>query len=76
MSDEEDRRLRRVRQKLEGRGFSLGLTETSPGKWRADAWSTSLANPAAAASATAAGDSRMEAAEQLLALLDEEDRET
>ena len=54
MSDEEDRRLRRVSQKLERRGFSLGLTETSPGKWRADAWSTSLANPASASSATTA----------------------
>ena len=75
MRDEEDRRLGGVRQKLEGRGFSLGLTETSPGKWRADAWSTSLANPAGAASATATGDSEIEAAEQLLALLDEENRE-
>ena len=74
MSDEENRRLRRVTKELEQRGFSLGLTETSPGKWRADAWSTSLANPAAASSATAAGDSRLEAAEQLLALLDEENR--
>jgi hypothetical protein len=75
MRDEEDRRLRRVTKELERRGFSLGLTEISPGKWRADAWSTSLANPAAASSATAAGDSKMEAAEQLLTLLDEEERE-
>ena len=74
MSDEENRRLRRVTKELEQRGLSLGLTETSPGKWRAEAWSTSLANPAAASSATAAGDSRLEAAEQLLALLDEENR--
>ena len=74
MSDEEDRRLRRVTKELEQRGLSLGLTETSPGKWRAEAWSTSLANPASASSATAAGDSRLEAAEQLLALLDEENR--
>ena len=75
MSDEENRRLRRVTKELEQRGLSLALTETSPGKWRADAWSTSLANPAAAASATAAGDSRLEAADQLLALLDRENRE-
>jgi hypothetical protein len=75
MSDEEDRRLRRVGHELERRGHSLGFTEISPGKWRADAWSTSLANPAAAASATGTGDSKLEAAEQLLALLDEESRE-
>jgi hypothetical protein len=75
MSDEEHRRLREIRHKLEGRGLSLGLTEISPGKWRADAWSTSLTNPAAASSATGTGDSKMEAAEQLLALLGEENRE-
>jgi hypothetical protein len=75
MSDEEDRRLRSVSQKLERRGFSLGLTEISPGEWRADAWSTSLTNPAAAASATVSADSTLEAAEQLLALLDRENRE-
>ena len=75
MRDEEDQRLRRVRHELEGRGLSLGLTEISPGKWRADAWSTSLANPAGAASATATGDSEIEAAEQLLALLEKENRE-
>lgn len=45
MSDEEDRRLRRVSQKLERRGFSLGLTEISPGKWRADAWFDILGEP-------------------------------
>jgi hypothetical protein len=75
MRDEEDRRLRRVRQKLERRGFSLGLTEISPGKWRADAWPASLANPGGASSATGTGDSEMEAAEQLLALLEKENRE-
>lgn len=75
MRDEEDRSLRRVTKEIERRGFSLGLTEISPGKWRADAWSTSLANPAAASSSTASGDSKLEAAEQLLALLDKENRE-
>jgi transposase-like protein len=74
MSDEENRRLRRVTKELERRGLSLGFTETSPGKWRAEAWSTSLANPPAASSATATGDSRLQAAEQLLAVLDEENR--
>jgi hypothetical protein len=74
MREEEDERLRRVRHQLERRGLSLGSTEISPGKWRAEAWSTSLADPAGAASATATGDSEIEAAEQLLALVDEEDR--
>ncbi len=75
MSDEEDRRLESVRQELERRGLALHLKEVAPGKWRADAWEISLANPAGASSATGAGDSEMEAAEQLLALMDKENRE-
>jgi hypothetical protein len=75
LSDEEDRRLENVRQILERRGFVLHLNEVAPGKWRADAWPISLANPAGASSATGAGDSKMEAAEQLLALIDRENRE-
>ena len=76
MSDEDDRRLESVRQQLERRGLALGLHEVEPGKWRADAWPQSLANPGGDSSATGAGDSEMEAAEQLLALLDKEDRES